>query len=484
MEKLVGREREIHELELSYNSNRSEMVVLYGRRRVGKTFLVRNYFQDKYTFHFVGAHKKTKSEQLENFGKALARYGLNDIPSFENWSQAFDCLITLLENSADERKVVFLDEMPWADTKGSEFLTSFEYFWNNWVSGRDDIMLVACGSATSWMKEKLEDNQGGLHNRKTRVIYLRPFNLHECKQYLDNHGIDWDEYQTIQCYMVMGGIPYYMSLLEPELSLQENIDNLYFRRNGALREEFHDLYSALFRKSDSYISVVKFLSEKREGFLRDEIEAKTGLSGGTLSKILKNLERCDFISAYSQFGNKTKLTLYRLCDFYTLFYFRFIMNDNSKDEHYWSHHFTDRSVESWQGFTFEQVCLQHLEQIKKALGINGMATEASAWRYVAPKSVSAEDEETEKRNRGAQIDLVIKRADRITHLCEMKFSQIPYSIAASYTDKLLERKSLFMTQTGTQHGVVMTFVTPYGLANSKNSSLIHSVITAKDLMKE
>jgi len=281
------------------------------------------------------------------------------------------------------------------------------------------------------------------HSINTRVIYLRPFNLHECKQYLDNHGIDWDEYQTIQCYMVMEGIPYYMSLLEPELSFQENIDNLYFRRNGALREEFHDLYSALFRKSDSYISVVKFLSEKREGFL-----------------------------------------LYRLCDFYTLFYFRFIMNDNSKDEHYWSHHFTDRSVESWQGFTFEQVCLQHLEQIKKALGINGMATEASAWRYVAPKSISVEDEETEKRNRGAQIDLVIKRADRITHLCEMKFSQIPYSIATSYYDKLLERKSLFMNQTGTQHGVVMTFVTPYGLANSKNSSLIHSVITAKDLMKE
>lgn len=476
MDNLIGRHRECEELEWAMHSHRSEFVILYGRRRVGKTFLVRRFFNDTYSFHYVGAHKQKKAMQLQNFREALIRYSNDkEIPQLNDWHDAFLQLEVYLETCEEERKVVFFDEMPWIDTQGSEFVDELEYFWSNWVQNRDDIVFVACGSATSWMKDKLEDNQGGLHNRITHRIYLRPFYLSECKAYLTEHGFEWDEYQILQCYMLFGGIPYYLSLLRPNLSLPENVDALVFRRGGDLANEFDELYNALFNKADRYISIVKFLSSKREGFTRSEIEQRTGYAGGGLSKMLDNLERCDFIVSYAQFGNKSKQTLYRLSDFYTLFYFRFVESNKSRDEHYWQHHFADRNVEAWEGFTFEEVCLRHLPQIKQGLGIAGMATEASSWRFVPQK-----DDE----RKGAQIDLVIKRADKIIHLVEMKFSETPFVITKDYEQRLRERKNLFMEVTGISRGPVLTFVTPMGLAKGTHSSIVHSQLTTIDLFAD
>ena len=473
MEKLIGRERECEELEWALKSQRSELVVLYGRRRVGKTFLVRRFFDDTYSFHYVGAHKQKKKVQLQNFKEALERFSGNQgIPALTNWHEAFRQLAEYLGNCADDRKIVFFDEMPWMDTKGSEFVEELEYFWANWVQDRDDIVFIACGSATSWMKEKLEENQGGLHNRITHRIYLRPFYLNECKVYLEEHGFEWSDYQILQCYMIFGGVPYYLSLLRPYLSLPENVDALIFRRGGDLSDEFKELYNALFSKADRYITIVKLLSKKREGFTRNEIESSTGFSGGGLTKMLDNLERCDFIVSYAQFGNKTKMTLYRLSDFYTLFFFRYVEDNRSRDEQYWQHHHTDRSVESWEGFTFEEVCLRHLPHIKYGLGISGIATESSSWRYVPKKGDSRS---------GAQVDLVIKRADRIIHLVEMKFSEVSYSITKEYEDRLQQRKALFIETTETTHNVIHTFITPAGLSRGIHSSFIHGQLMAKHL---
>lgn len=473
MEKLIGREHECKALDWAMKSQRSEFIILYGRRRVGKTFLIRSFFHDRYSFHFVGAHNQKRNVQLQNFREALIRYGANtQTPEITTWHEAFTQLINLLERCSDKRKVIFFDEMPWIDTHGSEFVDELEFFWSNWVQNRDDIVLIACGSATSWMKDKLEDNQGGLHNRITHRIYLRPFYLSECKSYLVEHGFEWDYYQILQCYMIFGGIPYYLSLLKPYLSLPENVDSLIFARGGDLSNEFNELYNALFSKANRYIDIVKLLSTKREGFTRKEIETKTGYYGGGLTKLLTNLERCDFIVSYAQFGNKNKLTLYRLADFYTLFYFHYAERNLTRDEQFWQHHFMDRSVQSWEGFTFEEVCLRHLPHIKQGLGIAGIATEASSWRFTPPKN------DTRK---GAQIDLVIKRIDKLIHLVEMKFSEKPYTITKEYEKRLQERKHLFMEITGIQRGPVLTFITPMGLSQGAHTSMIHSQLTAEDL---
>jgi hypothetical protein len=267
-------------------------------------------------------------------------------------------------------------------------------------------------------------------------------------------------------------VPYYLSLLRPYLSLPENVDALIFRRGGDLSDEFNELYNALFRKADRYIDIVRLLATKRQGFVRSEIEQATGYSGGGLTKMLDNLERCDFIVAYSQYGNKNKQTLYRLCDFYTLFYFSYVENNRTRDEQYWQHHYTNRSIESWEGFTFEEICLRHLPHIKQGLGISGMATEASSWRFI-PKNGDG--------RKGAQIDLVIKRADKIIHLVEMKFCEIPYVIKKDYEQKLRERKALFMEMTDTTRGPVHTFITPMGVAPGAHSSIVHSQLTAANL---
>ena len=476
MEQIIGRHKELKELQWAMESKRSELIILYGRRRIGKTFLVRSFFKDHYTFHYVGAHKKPLATQLANFREALMRAsGRNDLPAVNNWHEAFAALAAYLEGCQDERKVLFFDELPWADTHGSDLVDELEYFWANWVQNRDDIVFVACGSATSWMKEKMEDNQGGLHNRITHRIYLRPFYLGECRDYLQCHGFDWDDYLIMQCYMILGGVPYYLSLLRPYLSLPQNIDNLLFQTGGDLRGEFDELYSALFRNADRYIKIVELLSSKREGFTRQQIEAATGYSGGGLTKMLGNLERCDFIISYQQFGNKNKLLLYRLCDFFTIFYFRYLRGNNTRDEQYWQHHFQDRSVETWEGFSFEQLCLFHLPHIKYGLGIAGIATESSAWRFVP----SANDD-----RRGAQVDLVIRRADKMTHLCEMKFSESHYTIKADYEKRLRERRELFMEVTGTSRGVILTMITPRGLKPGAHTTYIHSEITSRHLFSD
>ncbi len=476
MEKLIGRKRELEELSWAMQSLRSEFVVLYGRRRVGKTFLVRHFFNDKYCFHFVGAHRMKKEVQLEHFREALMFYSGNEnIPKLNSWHEAFLLLEKHLDACSEQRKVLFFDEMPWVDTQGSEFVDELEYFWASWVQKRDDIVLIACGSATSWMKEKLEDNQGGLHNRITHRIYLRPFYLSECREYLLEHGFDWDNYQILQCYMIFGGVPFYLSLLRPYLSLPQNVDSLIFRRSGDLANEFNELYSSLFNKADRYINVVRLLSTKREGFLRSEIEKGTGYEGGGLTKLLANLESCDFITSFVQFGNKRKLTIYRLSDLYTLFYFRYVEKNRFRDENYWQNNFTSRSVAAWEGFTFEDVCLHHLSHIKRGLGISGMATEASTWRFVPKK---------DDKRKGAQIDLVIKRADKIIHLVEMKFSEVPYTISKDYEQRLQERKKLFMDMVGVTRGAVLTFITPNGLSKGKHTSIVHSQLSCKDLFAE
>ena len=460
------------------DSDRSEFVIVYGRRRVGKTFLVDNFFHYEYDFSYVGGHRLTKNKQLRNFAKALKKYAnMSKQPKFADWDDAFDALESFLDTlPSEKRKVVFFDEMPWIDTPHSEFVDALEMFWNGWASRRNDIVFVASGSSTSWMVDKLVDNQGGLHGRITNNIYVRPFTLHEVELYLQSRGAAWDRYQILQAYMTIGGIPFYYSLLNVKESLVQNIDRLFFRKNGELQTEFEELYTALFSNSEKYTAVVKLLNGKREGMTREEIMSVTKMDSTMLTKVLRNLERCDFVIRYSLFGNKKKGSIFRLVDFYTLFYYRFLEKFNSQDEQWWSHNFQSHAVESWQGLAFELLCLMHLNQIKAKLGISGIATEASSWRYMPGK-----DKDTENVGKGAQIDLLIDRADRTINLCEMKFSTTPFRISDAYEQSLRARMEVFRTQVKTTKSLVNTFVTTFGVADGVHRSIVHSEVTMDDL---
>jgi len=472
--KLIAREKECQQLQWCIESDRSELVIVNGRRRIGKTFLIEQFFNKTYAFKYVGGHGLSTRNQLANFAKALRKYSNTQYKPFEDWFEAFDALEEYLESITitEGKKVIFIDEMPWIDTQRSDFVSALENFWNGWAMSQENIMLIATGSATSWMVDKIVQNQGGLHARITASIFLSPFSLKETEEYLKSRRINWDRYQILQCYMLLGGVPFYLSLLNRQESFAQNIDRLCFDSKGMLRMEFDELYYSIFPNADLYTSVVKLLSEHKSGMTRDEISKAINLEGGKLTRVLKNLEQCDFIAKWSQYGNKKKEAVYRLVDFYTLFYYRFIDTDNDRDSGLWTHNLKTPAMQSWMGLTFELICLQHHKQIKKALGISGMSTSISTWRT---------DGDKENGIPGGQIDMVIERADRMINLCEIKFSTVQFRITESYADKIRQRMALFLDTTNTKMTPVNTFITTYGVLNGKYSSVVDSEVTMDDL---
>ena len=361
--------------------------------------------------------------------------------------------------------------MPWIDSQRSTFVSALENFWNAWANRRYDIVLIASGSATSWMADNLLENQGGLHNRITRRIYLEPFTLGETEEYLKSQNFFWTRYDMLQCYMFTGGIPFYLSLMNPQMSVAQNIDMLFFKKNAPLRNEYNELYSALFSRVDSYIKVIELLYSHKYGLTKREISKATKFNGKFLNMVLNNLEQCDFVDTYELFGKKNTL-VYKLVDFYTLFYFKFIANRHNKDTEWWSHNLDDSGVKSWMGLTFELICMRHHKQIKKALGISGIGTSVSTW-----KCMPDPDNETP----GTQIDMLIERSDRVIHLCEIKFCEEEYSITSDYEMRLRRRMGIFKERTKTKDAVVHTFVTTFGLGEGKHHSIVHSEVTMDDL---
>ena len=466
----IGREYEIKQLEKYRNSKESEFVIVYGRRRVGKTFLIKEFFDDTYDFKVTGLYKKPKKVQLKNFYLALLEYGsdIKRIPS--DWLEAFDALKKLLKRIKEERKkIVFIDELPWFDTRQSDFLSAFEGFWNGWGAQQNDIMLVVCGSATTWITNKILSDKGGLFNRAARRLYLMPFTLKETEQYLNSRGIYWSRYDIVECYMTMGGIPYYLKLLDNELSYLTNIDNIFFKQKGPLWDEFAHLYGTLFGESKSYLKVIEALSTKKSGLTRMEIMKATGMEdNGLLTDVLKNLKDSNFIRAYNTFGYEEKNVVYQLADYFTLFHLRFLRGKQNPDEHFWTHFLDNPSKSGWAGQTFEQVCKDHIAQIKKAAGMNAILTDISSWRG---------ETETGK----AQIDLVIDRRDRTINICEIKYSSGEYAITAEYEETLRKKMQVFREATKTKKALHLMMITTYGVRQNSHSGIMQSQLTMDDL---
>lgn len=474
-DKLISRTKECAELQRCLESDRSELVIVHGRRRIGKTYLVDKFFNYKYDFSYVGEHNTSATIQIQNFVRAIEKHSKSKhkMKGISTWYDAFNALEDYLETlPSNRKKVVFIDEMPWMDTQRSNFVSALENFWNGWANRRTDIMLIATGSATSWMADKIIGNTGGLHARVTCNLRLSPFTLYETEQYLRLRNCKWDRYQIMQCYMMLGGVPFYLSILNTSDSLAQNIDRLFFFEGAQLKYEFDELYTGLFNKADSYIEVVKLLSENKNGLSREDIVRTTGIEGTFMSKILKNLERCDFITRWSLYGNNKKNAIYKLTDFFTLFHHKFIETNNTKDEHWWSNNLNSSSVSSWMGLSFELVCQCHHKQIKAALGIAGVGTAISVWRSKANEKNGIP---------GFQIDMIIERADRMIHLCEMKFCKDMYGITEKYETALRERMAFFRLATKNKKSLVHTFITTYGVVDGKHKSIVHSEVKMDDL---
>lgn len=454
---IIGRKQEIKIFESIIHSKQAEFVAVYGRRRVGKTFLIKEYFHHKFDFYLTGTASQDTAYQLGNFHDALSTYSSThyDHPP-ATWQEAFQRLRAHCEQiEANRKTIIFLDELPWLDTKRSDFVAGLEYFWNSWASAQNNLILIGCGSAASWMINELINNTGGLHNRVTRPIKLLPFTLSETESLLqaDHHVLD--RYQMLQIYMATGGIPYYLKLLEPYKSAAQNINDLCFGPTAPLRSEFNKLFKSLFSKSSTHQIIVETLSRKSSGMTRQEIVIKGKLkTGGSLTKTMEELEESGFIQVVQPLLNKKRQTIYRLSDFYSLFYLRFIKESNPSDDNFWTNMIDSPAVRAWQGYAFEQVCIQHIPQIKKALGISGIQSTAASWKSKGTK-------------KGAQIDMVIDRRDQVINICEMKYAIAPYRITKTYADTLRNKVGVFKTETKTRKALHLTMLTTFGVERNQ-----------------
>lgn len=478
MATIIGRKAEIEELNRLYNSDRPEFVAVYGRRRVGKTFLIKEALKDRITFQHTGVspvdqdgEKNRMKTQLESFYYSLLNHGLEGIKIPQSWMEAFYQLEQLLQQIDDgSRQVVFLDELPWLDTPRSGFLPAFESFWNGWCSGRDNIMLVVCGSATSWILSNLARSKGGLYGRLTDEIKLSPFTLRECEEYFQHEGIELSRYDIAQTFMVFGGIPYYISYFRKGLSFEGNVDKILFGRSPRLKDEFNRLFGAIFVNDDDCKKVIRLLSTRNSGFTREEIAKATGLPlGGGLTNTLASLTESDFIQKYNPYGESGKTERYKLIDNFCLFWLKYVEN-NGKDGSFMTDNITSDIMRSWRGVAFEQVCWQHIDQIRRTLEIGGVKTSVSAW---CVRGGDAQE--------GVQIDMLIIRNDNVVNLCEMKFAGSPYIIDKDEDIRLRARIEALKATLSPKQTVHLTMVTTYGVAYGKYSGIVQKQVTLDDL---
>jgi len=473
---LIGRKEEQVILRNVLKSKEAEMVSVLGRRRVGKTFLVTSAYQKKIIFELTGVQNASKQLQLRNFRDVLEEYSKTDlkleIPV--DWLAAFQQLKQYLKPLlGKEKKILFFDELPWLDTHRSGFLQAFGYFWNSWAS-RQNIVVVICGSAASWMIRKVVKDTGGLHNRITKRIHLKPFSLAETEEYLKTRQLNFDRYQILHLYMAMGGIPHYLKEIEGGKSAIQNIDKICFSETGLLKDEFNNLYAALFKNSEKHMKIIRALASKHQGLTRSDIIKYSKLpSGAGLSKTLEELSQSGFISEYFPFGKRNDL-IYRLTDEYSLFYLQFIEKRKRETGDVWKHLSQTQNYKSWSGYAFESVCLKHIAQIKTGLSIGGIYSQASSF-YVKGN----------KTSKGAQIDLVLDRNDHVINLFEIKFYNEVFSLTKSYATKLKEKLSAFKTHTKTKKQIFWTLISTFGISPNQHSlGLIDSVLDMDVLFED
>ncbi|MEM6800005.1 MAG: ATP-binding protein [Bacteroidota bacterium] len=470
---LIGRKREQEILLSALNSDKAEMIAVVGRRRVGKTFLINSVYEKHIVFQQTGVRKASLENQLRTFKNSLELFSGDSIDQPKDWLDAFFQLRKKLEPflTTKGKVVLFFDELSWLAGSNSDFLDFLGHFWNDWAS-KQPIVIVLCGSVSSWIIKKVINDKGGLHNRVTQYIHLKPFSLAETEAFLLSKNIKFTHYQIVQLYMAMGGIPLYLEAIKAGQSVVKAIDDICFSENGLLKNEFNRLYAALFDNPDYHIEIIRALANKRKGLSRSQIIASANIpNGGAVTRVLEELQQSDFIMAYQPFGKKKKGKLYRLTDEYSLFYLKFIEENRYLGQGTWQQLSQTQAYKVWAGYAYEGICMKHIPQIKWALGVGGVYAQT----YSFSKKATEEEE-------GLQLDMVMERADRVIHIFEIKFYNSEFVLTKEYAQKLRERQQLFQSISKNRKLLFLTFITTFGLRTNQHSiGLVDQSLSLEDL---
>ena len=482
MSTIIARNAEIERLERVFHSKKAEFLAIYGRRRIGKTYLIREYFKDKgLYFEITGTQNASMSEQLKKYQREFTKLFPEQIerPVIKDWDEALSRLVSEVERITTQQKVIiFLDELPWLATPRSGLLKEIDYYWNRHFSQISNVIFIICGSAAAWMIKNIVRNRDGLYGRLSEIIHLQPFNLNQIEEYLRYKNIILDRKQIIALYMVMGGVAKYYDFIPRGMSATQIIDKLFFSSNGALLTEFVDLYLSLFNHAENHIKVVKALANKRYGMLRSELIKKMNMSsGGNLSAIIEELEASSFILTFKKFGQKNKQKCIRLLDEYSYFYLEFVDAIKADilhgfDQQSWQKIQSTARWRAWSGYAFENICLKHIGNIKQALGLRGVSTTQSQWRYVSDNA----------KDKGTEIDLLIDRADNCINICEIKFTDGEYVITKDYAHTLEQKRQIFKQKTNTKKTIFITMITPFGIKKNNHSlNIVDNEVKLDDL---
>ncbi len=471
---LIARKKEQKLLNQAVSKKESQFIAVYGRRRVGKTYLIQEVFSAQFSFVHTGYYNLPRKEQLSGFFKSLQKAGLSTNHSCpNNWMEAFELLEIVVEQNRAKKKILFLDELSWMDTLHCDLIPALEHFWNAFASARKDVILIICSSSTSWVINRIIHNKGGLYNRLSLSIHLEPFLLTEVEEYVQSLGVSLNRMQILEGYMCLGGVPYYWSHLEKGMSIVQYIDFLFFQKGALLKDEYAYLFDSLFKQPEIYERIIQVLNQKKKGMTRNEILQATGLtSAGGATQKLGDLENCDFIREYTNYGER-KERLYQVIDPFILFYYHFLER-RPKDPQFWMHQANTPATNSWKGLAFEMVCLLHTQEIKNALGIGSVLTEESSFKV---------RENLEKGIHGSQIDMVLQRADRITNLIEIKYSQDEYLITKATDDAMRRKRSDYQHVTGSKNTIHLTMIAPFGVIQNTYARNLDSVIIGDDLFR-
>lgn len=474
---LIGRKKEVQVLEKIAHSSKAEFIVLYGRRRIGKTFLIREFFKQKTGLFFqaTGLQNGTLKKQLNNFSDAMSQaftHGISIQPP-TSWDDCFKMLHHFINNiNNDHQTVIFIDEVPWMATRKSGFLEALDYYWNHYWSSRSNFVLIVCGSSASWLIKNIIYNKGGLHNRCTCEIQLDPFDLEETSEYLMSKGITLNKRHTLELYMALGGVPYYLNYVEKGYSATENIQHVFFAKHAPLKDEFNKLFRSLFNESAAYIELIKLIAQKKDGLSRSEIEtiSKGAFTGGRLTDRLNDLKKTKFIDAYIPW-NKQRGEYFKVIDEFCLFYLSWLFPKGHRPENYWCKQITQPAYQVWAGYAFEAICYKHIDKIIEKMGIKTVDS-ISSWRLISKKSDT----------HGAQIDLLIDRNDDAITLVEIKYTDKIFTIDKHYAEILQRKIDAFITATRTQKQIFLVIMSANGLKeNQYSKDLITCALTLNDL---
>lgn len=471
---MIGRIYEKDILESCINSGRSEFIVVYGRRRVGKTYLVKEFFGERFSFYATGLNRENTRGQLKAFNSSLIEYGYEKKNIPKDWFEAFSRLKDLLRRDnvirdlSSGRKVIFLDEVPWMDTPKSDFKSALDYFWNTWASTQKDLVLIVCGSATSWIINNLLADKGGFYNRITRRIHLAPFSLQECKVLLEQNGVVMTDNQIIEAYMVFGGIPFYLNMINERFSLTQNIDMLIFNEYGDLHYEYRNLFGSLFRNAEKHTMIINQLAKSKNGLTRVELAKIPAIGDGEpLTKALRELVQCGFVRKYQSFTTAKQGYLFQIIDPFMLFSLKCVEAGKISS---WESYINTPGYYAWRGNSFEILCLNHIKEIKKSLGISGVETKEYAWR-------------SKKTSPGAQIDLLIDRNDGIINICEMKYSDKEYVITKDVESDLIHKRDAFRDEESPNKALHITIISASGVKNNKYMAVAQKIISGEDFLR-